>query len=59
MLYICIHNGVDMKIETKELLTVKNYAKKIGHNRSWVYQLINSQRVDLVEIDGVKFVRVK
>jgi len=48
-----------MKIETDNLLTVKNYAKKIGTNRSWVYQLINSNRVDLVEINGVKFIRIK
>jgi hypothetical protein len=44
-------------IDEKKLKTVKNYAKKKGCHRNWVYQLLNKGDLKLVEIDGVKFVK--
>jgi len=43
-------------IDEKKLKTVRNYAKKKGVHRNWIYQLINKGEVNLVEIDGVKFI---
>lgn len=47
-----------MKVETENLKTVGNYAKKVKRNRSRIYQLINDKRIDVVTIDGVKFVKI-
>lgn len=47
-----------MKIETSELLTISNFAKKKGMSRQHVYRLIKSGEISQVVIDGVKFVRV-
>lgn len=44
-------------IDEKKLKTVRNYAKKKGFHRNWIYQLINKGEVSVVEIDGVKFVK--
>lgn len=46
-----------LMIDEKKLRTVRNYAKKRGCHRNWIYQLINKGEVELVEIDGVKFVK--
>lgn len=46
-----------MKVETESLKTVRNYAKKIKRNRSRVYQLVNEDKVDYVNIDGVTFIK--
>jgi hypothetical protein len=46
-----------MKVETENLKTVRNYAKKIKRNRSRVYQLVNEEKVDYVNIDGVTFIK--
>lgn len=43
-------------IDEKKLKTVRNYAKKKGFHRNWIYQLIHKGAVKLVEIDGVKFI---
>lgn len=48
-----------MKIETDNLKTVGNYAKKIKRNRSRIYQMINADKLDTVKIDGVTFVKVE
>lgn len=54
VLYICI----TMKIETENLKTVGNYAKKVKRNRSRIYQLINTKKIETVKIDGVTFIKV-
>lgn len=42
-----------------ELLTVANYAKKIGKTSQWVYKLIKSGKIKGQIIDGVQFVEVE
>lgn len=44
-------------IDEKRLKTVKNYAKKQGCHRNWIYQLIEKGLVAIVKIDGVTFVK--
>jgi hypothetical protein len=44
-------------IDEKKLKTVKNYAKKQGFHRNWIYQLIKKKEVKTVIIDGVTFVK--
>lgn len=44
-------------IDEKKLKTVRNYAKKAGFHRNWIYQQIKTGAVKLVEIDGVKFIK--
>lgn len=48
-----------MQAGTKWLKTVKNYA--VGHNvtASYIYKLVKEQKMQLVMIDGVKFVDTK
>lgn len=44
----------------KDLLKVSSYAKKINKSVTWVYKLAEEGiEIDLVTIDGVKFVREK
>lgn len=44
-------------VDEKKLKTVKNYAKKAGFHRNWIYQLINKGELPIVKIDGVTFVK--
>jgi hypothetical protein len=48
-----------MQVNMKWLKTVKNYA--IGHNvtASYIYKLVKEGKMQLVMIDGVKFVDTK
>lgn len=46
-------------IDEKKLKTVRNYAKKAGFHRNWIYQQIKSGAVKAVEIDGVTFVKLE
>lgn len=56
--YNCVHNVTySMKVETENLKTVRNYAKKIKRNRSRIYQLVNEEKIDYVTIDGVTFIK--
>jgi len=48
-----------MKVETDNLKTVGNYAAKVKRNRSRIYQLINQDKLKIVKIDGVTFVKVE
>lgn len=41
------------------LLTVGNYAKKIGKTTQWVYMLIKSGKLKCKTIDGVQFVEIE
>jgi hypothetical protein len=48
-----------MQVNMKWLKTVKNYA--VGHNvtASYIYKLVKEGKMQLVMIDGVKFVDTK
>jgi len=48
-----------MKVETDNLKTVGNYAKKVKRNRSRIYQLINEGKLNVVKIDDVNFIKIK
>jgi len=48
-----------MKIETNNLMSVKNYANKQKVTTSYVYKLERTGRMELFVIDGVKFVNAK
>ena len=42
-----------------ELIRISNYAKKIDKSVTWVYKLAKAGKIEIVEIDGVKFVKEK
>ena len=46
-------------MEQYKLLTVRNYANKVGKTVAWIYRLGERKEIDIIEIDGVKFVKVK
>lgn len=46
-------------MQTLELIKVSNYAKKIDKSVTWVYKLAKAGKIEIVEIDGVKFVKEK
>lgn len=48
-----------LKVDISKLLTVANYAKSIGVTPVWVYKLAKRGDIKIVEIDGVKFVKIK
>jgi hypothetical protein len=48
-----------MQSALKWLQTVKNYAQQHGVTASYIYKLEKEQKMQLVLIDGVKFVDVK
>lgn len=43
----------------KWLKTVKNYALGEGVTPSYIYKLVKERKMELVLIDGVKFVNIK
>jgi hypothetical protein len=45
-----------MKIEIKNLMTIKNFALKERVTPSYVYKLIKEGRMSSFTIDGVKFI---
>lgn len=45
-----------MIIETDNLKTVRNYAESISKTPAYIYKLEKEHKMDLVLIDGVKFV---
>lgn len=45
------------KINIDKLQTVKNFASEFGVTPSYIYKLEKEGRMDLFQIDGVKFVR--
>ncbi len=47
-----------MKIDTGNLMTVKNYALREGITPSYIYKLEKEGRMSCFIIDGVKFVEV-
>jgi hypothetical protein len=46
-------------MQTLDLIKVSNYAKKINKSVTWVYKLAKAGKIEIVEIDGVKFVKEK
>jgi len=46
-----------MKVEIDNLKTVGNYSKKVKRNRSRIYQMINEDKVEVIRIDGVTFIK--
>ncbi len=45
-----------MKIETNQLVTVKNYALQEGVTPSYIYKLVKDGKMTFYVIDGVLFV---
>lgn len=46
-------------METKNLITIANYARMKGISSTWVYKLGKKGKVKIVEIDKMKFVDIK
>lgn len=49
----------DLTLDTSKLLTIKNYASKIGKSIAWVRKLAESGQITLIQIDGVYFIMSK
>lgn len=47
-----------MKVEIKDMLTIKNYAKKWDVTTSYIYKLVNQGDLTTVVIDGVQFIDI-
>ena len=47
-----------LKVDRTKLVTVSNYADKIGKTRQTVHNMIKKKEVKTVEIDGVIFVKL-
>lgn len=45
-------------IEIEKLVTFSSYGRIIGKSRQWVYELAKEGKIQVVEIDGVKFVQL-
>ena len=48
-----------MIISTVNLKKVSTYAKDKNISAAWVYKLAEKGKVEIVQIDGVKFVNIK
>jgi len=46
------------KVDRTQLRTFKNYAKEYGYSVQRIYQLEKEKKINIVLIDGVKFVKV-
>jgi len=44
-------------MKKNKLLTVANYAKKLGVRRQGIYRKIKDKTIDFKVIDGVKFIK--
>ena len=47
-----------MKVETNNLMTIKNYASKEDVTTSYIYKLIKEGKMDSFVIDGIQFIQV-
>lgn len=45
-----------MQLNLKKLMTIKNFALKEGVTPSYIYKLSNGGKMEIILIDGVKFV---
>ena len=53
---------VDMENNTQSLegfVRVSTFAKEKNKSVTWIYKMIENKEVDLLEVDGVKFVKEK
>ncbi len=41
-----------------DLVRIKTYADRLKKSTTWVYQLAKEEKIKIVEIDKVKFVKV-
>ena len=48
-----------LKINKTKLITVSNYAKKHGLTRQTIYAREKAGTIEIIEIDGVKFIEIK
>jgi len=48
-----------MKIQTEKLLKISSYARKINKSVQYVYHLSKEGKIKVIEIDGVKFVKIE
>jgi hypothetical protein len=48
-----------MKRTRTDLIKISTYAKQMGVSTTWVYKQAKDQIIEIVEIDGVKFVKPK
>ena len=55
---IKIINMEELKIDRTKLMTFKSYAKAYGYSVQRIYQLEKEKKIDVILIDGVRFVRV-
>jgi len=44
--------------DIEKLVTFSTYGKRMGFSRQWVYILAKEGKIEVVEIDGVKFVQL-
>lgn len=47
-----------LKFEDRGLMTPTSFSKQIGVGRTYVYRLIENNKIDWCEIAGVKFVKM-
>ena len=47
-----------MKVDISKLKTLPNFAKMVGISRQRIHILVQENRFDIIEIDGVKFIVV-
>jgi hypothetical protein len=45
-------------IDITKLKTIKNYAAMRGFTVPWIYKLGERKEINIIEIDGVKFVKI-
>ena len=45
-----------MEVKVSNLLTIKHYALRNGVTPSYIYKLVKEKKMEIVNIDGVKFV---
>jgi len=48
-----------MKVELEKLQTIKNFALQEGVTPSYIYKLAKEKKMQILSIDGVKFVDTK
>lgn len=49
----------ELKVDRTKLRTVANYAKENNITPTRVYQLAKENKVNMIELDGVKFIYIK
>lgn len=42
-----------------DLVKISTYAKKMNKSTTWVYDQAKTKNITIVEIDGVKFVKIE